>query len=162
MRYAFPCDVVLDEEERIATGREAYGVTFPDVYGANTGGWSWEEALYMAEDCLGVALGFYVDANKDVPIPSPLKEGQVLIPVPVLVAAKLAIYTAMRERGITNADLAARLGMREDAIRKLLDTMYRSHLSHLEKALRVVGRSLVIEDTPRSQSQVKREAMVAR
>ena len=162
MRYAFPCDVVLDEEERIATGREAYGVTFPDVYGANTGGWSWEEALYMAEDCLGFALGFYVDANKDVPIPSPLKEGQVLIPVPVLVAAKLAIYTAMRERGITNADLAARLGMREDAIRKLLDTMYRSHLSHLEKALRVVGRSLVIEDTPRSQSQVKREAMVAR
>ena len=162
MRYAFPCSIALDEEERIATGREAYAVTFPDVPEAITGGWSWEEALYMAEDCLGVALGFYVDVNKDIPTPSSLKEGQVLIAVPVLVAAKLAIYTAMRERGITNADLAVRLGMGEDAVRKLLDTMYRSHLSHLEKALRVVGRSLVIEDTARSQSQVKREAMTAR
>ncbi len=149
MRYAFPCDIVPDEEERIATGREAYGVTFPDVYGANTGGWSWEEALEMAEDCLGVALGFYVDADKDIPIPSPLKEGQVLISVPILVAAKLTIYTAMREQGITKADLASRLGMQEDAVRKLLDTMYRSHLSHLERALKVLGKTLVIEDTPR-------------
>lgn len=146
MRYAFPCDIVLDDEERIATGREAYGVTFPDVYGANTGGWSWEEALYMAEDCLGVALGFYVDTDKDIPAPSPLREGQVLIPVPLLVAAKLTIYTAMREQGITRADMAARLGMQEDAVRKLLDTMYRSHLSHLERALKVLGKALVVED----------------
>jgi hypothetical protein len=35
MRYAFPCEIVRDEEER-----EAYVVTFPDVYGATTGGWS--------------------------------------------------------------------------------------------------------------------------
>ncbi len=146
MRYAFPCDIVLDDEERIATGREAYGVTFPDVYGANTCGWSWEEALYMAEDCLGVALGFYVDTDKDIPAPSPLREGQVLIPVPLLVAAKLTIYTAMREQGITRADMAARLGMQEDAVRKLLDTMYRSHLSHLERALKVLGKALVVED----------------
>ena len=149
MRYAFPCNIVLDEEERIATGREAYGVTFPDVYGANTGGRSWEEALYMAEDCLGVALGFYVEADKDIPMPSPLREGQVLIPVPLLVAAKLVIYTAMREQGISRADLAARLGMQEVAVRKLLDTMYRSHLSHLERALKVLGRTLVVEDAAR-------------
>ncbi len=145
MRYAFPCDIVLDEEERMATGRKAYTVTFPDVRGAITGGWSWEEALYMAEDCLGVALGFYVDSDKDIPIPSLLKEGQALIPVPVLVAAKLTVYTAMREQDISRAELADMLGMKEDAIGKLLDTMYRSHLSHLERALRLLGRSLVVE-----------------
>ena len=38
MRYAYPCSIVRDEEEARATGREAYTVTFPDVYGANTGG----------------------------------------------------------------------------------------------------------------------------
>ena len=53
----------ISEEEERATGREAYTVTFPDVYGANTGGWSWEEALDMAKDCLGVALGMYVKAR---------------------------------------------------------------------------------------------------
>ena len=38
MRYVHPCSIVHDEEEEIATGRECYVVTFPDVRGANTGG----------------------------------------------------------------------------------------------------------------------------
>ena len=48
MRYAYPCRIVRDEEEARATGREAYTVTFPDVYGANTGAWSREDALALA------------------------------------------------------------------------------------------------------------------
>ena len=40
MRYAYPCIIVRDDEEERASGREAYTVTFPDVYGANTCGWS--------------------------------------------------------------------------------------------------------------------------
>ena len=66
MRYAYPCSIARDEEERV-TGREAYTVTFPDVYGANTGGWSWNEAVEMAKDCLGIALGMYVKAREDIP-----------------------------------------------------------------------------------------------
>ena len=146
MRYAFPCNIVRDEEEERTTGREAYVVTFPDVYGANTGGWSWQEALEMAEDCLGVALSFYVDNREDIPIPSPLADGQVLIPVPLLVAAKLTLYTAMRKQSITNVDLAAQLGLQEKAVDRLLDPMRRSHFSQIEKALRAVGHSLVVED----------------
>ena len=72
MRYAYPCNIVRDKEEERASGREAYTVAFPDVHGANTGGWSWEEALEMAKDCLGVALGMYVKAREDIPAPSPL------------------------------------------------------------------------------------------
>ena len=81
MRYAYPCTIVRDEEEARASGREAWMVTFPDVYGANTGGWSREEALELARDCLEVALGMYVKAGEDLPAPSPPAEGQVLIPV---------------------------------------------------------------------------------
>ena len=110
MRYAYPCNIVRDEEEERASGREAYVVTFPDVYGANTGGWSREEALEMAKDCLGVALGMYVKEREVIPTPSPLEEGQVLVSVAPIVAAKLALHTAMREQGITNVALAARLG----------------------------------------------------
>ena len=148
MRYAFPTNIVLDEEEAKESGREAYVVTFPDVYGANTGGWSWEEALEMAEDCLGVALSIYVKKSKDIPVPSPLQEGQVLIPVPLIVAAKLTLYTAMRKQGITNVALAARLGLSEGAVRRLVNPLHRSHISQVEKALKAVGRSLVVEDRP--------------
>ncbi len=146
MRYAYPCTIVRDEDEERASGREAYTVTFPDVYGANTGGWSWEEALELAKDCLGVALGMYVKAREDIPTPSPLAEGQVLISVSPIVAAKLALHAAMREQGITNVALAARLGLQENAVRRLLDTGHRSHITSVEKALEAVGRSLVVED----------------
>ena len=146
MRYAFPCNIVRDEEEQKATEREAYVVTFPDVYGANTCGWSWEEAVEMAEDCLGVALGFYVDKGEDIPVPSAVGDGQILVPVPLIVAAKLTLYTAIREQGITRKARAARVGMQQDAVRKLLDPGYRSHISQVEKALRAVGRRLVVED----------------
>ena len=146
MRYAFPCDIVLDNEEAEVTGREAYVVTFPDVYGANTGGWSWQEALDMAEDCLAVALGFYVKNNEDLPTPSPLAAGQVLIAVPLIAAAKLTLYTAMREQGMSHARLAAKLDMPENAVHNLLNPNRFSHISHIERALKAVGRSLVVED----------------
>jgi antitoxin HicB len=141
MRYAFPCEIVRDEE-----GREAYVVTFPDVYGATTGGWSWEEALEMARDGLVVALGMYVKAHEDIPVPSPVTDGQVLVNIPLIVAAKIALYTAMRKQGTTNVALAARLGLSEGAVRKLVNTRHRSHVSQVEKALRAIRCSLVVED----------------
>jgi antitoxin HicB len=141
MRYAFPCEIVRDEEER-----EAYVVTFPDVYGATTGGWSWEEALEMARDGLVVALGMYVKAHEDIPVPSPVTDGQVLVNIPLIVAAKIALYTAMRKQGTTNVALAARLGLSEGAVRKLVNTRHRSHVSQVEKALRAIRCSLVVED----------------
>ncbi len=150
MRYAYPCNIVRDDEEARASGRDAYNVDFPDVYGANTGGWSWEEALSMAEDCLGVALGMCIKAHEDIPAPSPLAEGQVLISVAPIVAAKLALYTAMREQGVTIVALADRLGLQENAVRRLIDPGHRSHITSVEKALGVVGRSLIVEDRPRS------------
>ena len=146
MRYAFPCTIGEDEEEKATTGRLAYNVTFPDVVGAHTGGWSWEEALEMAEDCLGAALGAYMKLHEDIPAPSRATDGQVLIQVPLVVAAKLALYTAMRKQGITNVALAARLGVTENAVRRLVNPRHRSHITSVAKALRAVGRSLVVED----------------
>lgn len=146
MRYAFPCNIIRDEEEAEATGREAYVVSFPDVYGANTGGWSWQEAMEMAEDCLAVALSFYVDENEDIPTPSPLADGQVLIAVPIIAAAKFTLYTAMREQNMSAQDLKAKLGMSERTIQTLLTPYRFSHISQIERALKAVGRSLIIED----------------
>ena len=146
MRYAYPCSIVRDEEEARATGREAYIVTFPDVYGANSGAWSWDDAVDMAKDCLEVALGMYVKAREDIPVPSPMAEGHVLICVAPIVAAKLALYTAMREQNVTNVALAVRLGLQENAVRRILDPGHRSHITSVEKALDAVGRSLILED----------------
>ena len=148
MRYIYSCNIVRDQEEARLTGREAYNVTFPDVPEAITCGWSWDEAVEMAEDCLGLALSFYFDRDEEIPAPSHPAEGQVMVPVPPLVAAKLTINAAMREKGITKQALGKKLGLEEDAVRKLLNPNYRTHFTLVEKALRAVGRSLIVEDAP--------------
>lgn len=156
MRYAYPCDIVADSREFEASGRIAFNVEFPDVYGANTGAWSKEEAFRAAKDCLGVALGMCVNESEDIPAPSPLREGQVLIAVPPTVAAKLALYSEMRKQNIKQAELANQLRVHQNAVRRILDPAERSHISSVEYALAAVGRTLIVEDVP-STSGMDRE-----
>ena len=59
-----------------------------------------------------------------------------------LVAVKLALYEAMRAQGITKTELARRLGLQENAVRRLLDLDHRSHLDQLDRALAALGRRL--------------------
>ncbi len=146
MRYSYPCLIERDVEEFQATGREAYVVTFRDVEPAITGGCSWAEAIDMASDCLGVALGFYVKDGEMLPTPSSPLNGEVMISVSPLVAAKLAVYTAMREQGMSPAMLAKKLDMDDEKVRRLLDPRYRTHMTTVQRALSVLGRSLVVED----------------
>ena len=146
MRYAYPCLIERDTEEFAASGREAYVITFRDVPPAISGGWSWPEALEMAQDCLDVALTFYTDDSQPLPTPSPLRDGEVMISTTPTVAAKLALYTAMREQGITEGHIGEQLGLDESATKKLLNPLYRSHITTVRRALAVVGRELVVED----------------
>ena len=121
-------------------------MTFPDVPEAITGGKDRAEALEMAEDALAVALGGYVHMGWDIPIPSNVNSHGECIPVRPIVAAKLALYTAMREQGISSADLSDRLGITESAVCKLLNPDYGSHMTQVMNALKAVGRTLVVED----------------
>ena len=140
---------------------EGYSVSFPDVHGAHTSGNTWEEAIEMAEDCLGVALWSYVKDGEDLPKPSPVKDGEVMVSVQLIDAIKLVLYTAMREQGITNEVLASRLDMSVEAVQKLVNIRYRTHISHLERALRAVGRALVVEDCEAYPSVKQEAALVA-
>lgn len=141
MQYAYPCNLIPDHEEG-----EGFIVTFPDVPGAITGAQTREESLFLAEDALVAMLAVYVQQQREIPTPSPVADGQELVAVPPIAAAKLALYTAMREQGITGDALANRLNLSDSAIRKLLDPDCFSHISQIMRALRNVGRSLVIED----------------
>ena len=139
MQYCYPC-VLTPEEEG------GFWVRFPDVPGALTGGKDRAEALEMAGDALLAALGAHVRQSKDIPAPSAPEEGQEMVPVSAIAAAKLALYTAMRDQGITKVALAARLGLSDTVAHRLLNPDHRSPIGQVEKALRAVGRSLVIED----------------
>jgi antitoxin HicB len=121
----------------------AVNLTFPDVRGARTWGDGEAEALSLAEDCLIAALGGYVADNEPIPKPSPAR-GRPTVTLPPLVAAKLALYEAMREQGVDRAGLASRLGVPEPSVGRLLDLDHRSHIDQIETALRSLGKRLEV------------------
>ena len=133
MKYAYPCDMSLDVED-------GYGflVTFPDVPEAITGGDTWDESLFLAEDALIAALTCYVNGGEDLPIPSAPSDGQVLITVPPLQSAKLDLYSAMRERGVSKSELADTLGVSESEIADLLHLNSDSTEPQVDEAMEAV------------------------
>ena len=68
------------------------------------------------------------------------------MPVTALVAAKLALRSAMQEQGISNVRLAEKLGVSESAVRRLVNPDHLSRLDGVADALQVLGRRLVVED----------------
>lgn len=139
MRYAYPCIITPEPEG-------GFFAQFPDVPGALTNGKDIPETLEMAEDALTVIFCAYVDRNKALPEPSPLAAGQYLVALPPLTAAKLSLYTAMRQQNITPAALAETLGATETAVRNLITPDHDSPITPVMRALRAVGRNLIIED----------------
>ncbi len=119
--------------------------TFPDVSEAHTVGNDEAQALARAPDALETALAIYVDERRDLPRPARPRKGQRAVTLPPMAAAKLAIYQAMRDQGVTQVALARRLGCDPKDVRRLLDLMHRSRLDRLEAALAALGKRLVIE-----------------
>ena len=143
MKYAYPCDMTPDVEE-------GYGfvVTFPDIPPAVTGGDTWEESLFLANDAIIAALGIYIYRERDIPAPSRLQDGQVLITVPPLQSAKLDLYSAMRERGVSKSDLADMLGVSESEIADLLHLNSDSTAPQVDAAMEAVKSMKAAELVP--------------
>lgn len=117
---------------------------FIDLPEAHTFGASEAEAGGdHALDCLIAALGGYIKLGRAIPEPSPAR-GRPVVILPPLVAAKLALYQAMRAERITRTELARRLGVQENAVRRLLDLDHRSHLDQIDRALAALGRRLEV------------------
>ena len=136
MRYEYPIDV----QEAV----DGITVTAPDVPELVTCGDTREEALERAQDALVTALSFYVDDGKPLPAPR-AAGGRHVVSVPVLEAAKLALHEAMLAAKVSNVELGRRMGLGENAVRRLRDPVHRSHVGQVEAALRALGRRVVLE-----------------
>ena len=140
MIYEYPCILESHEDGGLVA-------TFPDIPEAVTGGADRSEVLALAEDALATALAGYVHQKRDIPEPGVALPGLVRVPVPTVVAAKLALYSAMRDQRITKVELARRLGLSESAVRKLANPDHRSHVNQVQRALRALGRTIKVEVT---------------
>jgi antitoxin HicB len=137
MIHAFPYRF----EPQASGGVLAQFIDIPEAHscGATEGDAGGDNAL----DCLMAALGGYITLGRAIPPPSPAR-GRPVVILPPLVVAKLALYEAMRAERISRSELARRLGLQENAVRRLLDLDHRSHIDQVDRALAALGRRLEV------------------
>jgi antitoxin HicB len=154
MLQAYPVDLTKDGE--------GYIVQFPNVPEALTVGSDIDNALMWAQDALVVALSGYVDEKRDIPKPSKPAKNQYTVALPPMAASKLAIYQAMRNNNVSQAELAEKLNCDARQVRRLLDLDHNSTLDQLASALRALDKQLIIDITERKPEKLKLQASYAR
>ena len=122
----------------------AFTVTFPDLPEAITSGRNLADAREQAADCLQEALAGRIVRREPIPRPSRPKREQFLIQPAFYLVPKLALYVAMREKGVNNIQLARLLGVSETVVRRLLNPHHDSKPERMQAALKVLGKRLFV------------------
>ena len=150
-RFAYPARLTLDEDGRIL-------IEFPDFPFAATDAADMEDVGTQGTDCLEEALAVCIDEGLPIPVPpddldswpfdkssgDPDDWGRaVLTPGPVI-AAKAALYQAVRDAGITKVALAAQLEIGEKEVRRMLDPRHPTKIQTIDRALAALGKRLEI------------------
>ena len=117
---------------------------FPDLPGAITQGDGEADAHAMAAEALGLMLIQCVVDGKPLPDPAPKAKGQVLVTAEAELAAKLAVLEAYRDAGVTQAELAKRIGRDPKEVRRILDPDHATKMPMLAATLRALGQRLVV------------------
>jgi antitoxin HicB len=136
-RFIYPAILTPEEEGGLT-------VRFVDLSEAITQGEEEEDALREAADCLEEAIANRIAMGLQVPKPSRIKKGYYPVLLSAQMAAKAALYVAIREASISKTELARRLNCDEKEVRRLLDPRHPSKLPRIEAALAAVGQKLVI------------------
>lgn len=139
-KFVYPVSLTEDEDG-------GFVVTFPDLPEAITQGDTIEQALNEAADCLEEAIALRIDDQLDIPQPSLSNQGEYLVPVPIQIALKAALYLAMREHKMTQVQLASILNIGEQEVKNMLDPHYDTKLSIIEKTLTALGKRIELQIT---------------
>lgn len=129
-RYTYP--VILEPDEGTVL------VTCPDIPSVVTFGDDEAAALHYAVDAITVALDSLMERGEPIPTPSSA-DGRPVVRLPILTAAKLGLYEAMREMKVSQAELARRLGVDPRQVRRMLDLTHRGRFEDIEAALEALG-----------------------
>lgn len=111
--------------------------TFRDIPEAITGGATLMETFALAADALSVSVEGLLEDGQPVPSPSPVQEGEILVPLAPKIASRLALASLMRTQSVSGRALAERLGKDEKHVRRILSG--KSTLDATIDALCVLG-----------------------
>ena len=129
---------------RVEEHADGYVVMFRDIPEANTSGQSLEEAMEMAADGLAVAMDFYFEDRRQVPLPSKAKRGETPVAVSASLSAKVLLLNEMVKASITPAQLARKLHTSPQIVNRIVDLHHATKIDTIAEALEAMGKKLVV------------------
>ena len=150
--FIFPASLEHDPEsgETLVTFRDVPGT----VTSAPTPSGDMSQLRAEAADCLeeGVAGRIHETATAaELPTPSPPHVNDMMVPLPLRMAAKLALHHLCRARGLGPRALTRTLGCDLKEGVRLLDTKHQTKIDRLADALaRLGGPTLTLGAEPRT------------
>ena len=122
--------------ELIPDDNDTLRVRSPMLQGLNTYGETRALALKWALQAVLTWLGSSMHHDEDIPAPLAFAPpGAEVVELPPLVALKVALQRAMKDRGVTRAELARRLGQHREQVDRLFRINHRSRLDQITAAL---------------------------
>lgn len=119
-------------------------VKFRDIPEAITQGDTEAEAMEMAEDVLLSSIEFYLEERRQVPAPSAAQPGDRLVHLPASAAAKVLLLNEQIAQGVSNAELARRMGTRPQEVQRITNLSHATKIDTIDRALRALGRELTL------------------
>ncbi|WP_271273835.1 type II toxin-antitoxin system HicB family antitoxin [Aliamphritea hakodatensis] len=116
---------------------------FPDIPEALAGGETYEETIQEAQDALITAFEFYFEDQRPVPEPSKTNTGEP-IEVPLSVWTKVLLLNTMLEQGVSQSELARRMGTRRQEIQRIVDLHHTTKIDTLSQALQALDKRFSI------------------
>lgn len=137
MKLSYPCELKHEDGE--------YLVLFRDFQEIITSGETEEQALEMASEALNTTVSYYLENERKIPSPSKQKRNEYDIHLQPSLALSLAIKLLRLKDGLTQAELANRLGVSQPMIRKLEIPNKKRKLETFINALDELGGELIVE-----------------
>jgi antitoxin HicB len=115
-------------------------VTCPSLPIVATFGEDEADAQRHAVDAIETALASMIDDGEEIPVSD--DDG---LHLPLIVEMKVQLYRALREAGITRAELARRLQWNRESVDRLFRLGHQSKVEQIEAAFGALGREVGIE-----------------
>ncbi|MFQ5692268.1 MAG: type II toxin-antitoxin system HicB family antitoxin [Nitrospinota bacterium] len=121
-------------------------VTSPDFPELTTFGETEEEAIRHAVGAFEEAIAARIADREDIPEPG--RRGRAWVSLPLKTELTVALYRAMRQKGIRKTALAKRLSWHLPQVDRLLDPGHQSRLDQMEAAFSAIGFDVKIDIAP--------------
>ena len=134
----YPVNLTPDDNDTLL-------VTSPDFPDFATYGETREDALFHAIDAFEALIASRITHREAIPEAS---QGEAIVTLPSLTAAKVQLYQAMRAQKVAKAELSRRMECHVKQVDRLLDISHQSRWDQLDAAFNALGLELEVSAKP--------------